>query len=147
MCSKALSCPCLLIIQMTIVTRTCPNYWELSTRLAGTQPGNVPFPSMETMFAEVPHCAHGTTHCSPLPWYAMQVSMTSRVGSSSQRSYGMFPSELTASKSAPLQRKGQSEIQEGVSGLLWLLPSSGFSSTASLHAPATMTPLRYIPGK
>lgn len=62
------------------------------------------------------HCTHGITCCSPLPWYAMQVSMTSRVGSSSQRSYGMFPSEFTASKSAPLQRKGQSESQEGVSG-------------------------------
>lgn len=87
-------------------------------------------PSTETVFTTVPHCAHGITYCSPLPWYAMQVSMTSRVGSSSQRSYGMFPSELTASKSAPLQRKGQSESQEGVPGLAWWSPSSGFPSTA-----------------
>lgn len=128
MCSKVLSCPCLLTIQMTIITRTCPSYWELSTRLAGRVPATVLFPSIGTMFTAVPHYAHVITYCSPLPWYAMQVSMTSRVGSSSQRSYGMFPSELTASKSAPLQRKGQGERREGVSGLVWLL----------IHSPTTL---------
>lgn len=141
-CYKALSRPCLLTIQMTIITRTCPSYWELSTRLAGTEPATVLLPSIGTMFTAGPHYAHGITHCSPLPWYAMQVSMTSRVGSSSQRSYGMFPSELTASKSAPLQRNGQNESREGLSGLVWLLPSSGFSSITlpSSHDPMEMYP-------
>lgn len=83
----------------------------------------------------------------PLPWYAMHVSMTSRVGSSSQRSYGMFPSELTASKSAPLQRKRRGEGQGGVARVGLTAPAlQPLPHNPPVH-PSTTTPPQDIPAR